>query len=132
MGDKNPKKRKHEEIETGEQAFKALDEISKHLNDPMVMEQSPNSGKIKIPKLFHENHKIVFYTAVGGVYMTCDNDHDISVPLTDDIESLIRSHERWELVARKLKEKCLELKRENELLAAMSVPVPSLPMFPTI
>ena len=71
------------------------------------------------------------YTAVGQVYMTSASDEDVRVPLEGDIDSLIRSHERWELVARKLKEKYLELKRQNQVLISTAYPVcPVPPLFP--
>ena len=122
------KYKKKAKIETAADAVRALDDI---VLDPFPLpdnlEEIPLPGKSKIPASFFDNHIEMKYTAVGQVYMTSSSDQDIRVPLSGDIDSLIRSHERWELVARKLKEKCLELKRQNHLLISTAYPVPPVP-----
>lgn len=117
------KSKKRVKIETAADAVRALDDI---ILDPfplpMNMEEITVSGKSKIHTSFFNKHVKTYYTSVGEVYMTHSSNHDISIPLTGDIDSLVRSHERWELVARKLKEKCIELKRQNEFLWKPSGP----------
>ena len=124
------KSNKKVKIETAEDAVRALDDI---ILDPFPLrvhlEENPVTGKSKIPSSFFDNHLKMKYTAVGQVYMTSTSDEDIRVPLEGDIDSLIRSHERWELVGRKLKEKCLELKRQNQFLISTSLLCPMPPTF---
>ena len=131
----NPKKRsnascekkskKKIKIETAADAVRALEDI---VLDPfplqVQLEEIPVTRKSKIPSSFFDNHFEMYYSAVGQVYMTSSSDQDIRVPLKGDIGSLICSHERWELVAGKLKEKCIELKRQNQVLISTSCPVP--------
>ena len=124
------KHKKKLKIETAADAVRALDDI---VLDPfplrVQLEEIPVTGNSKIPSSFFDNHLKMKYTAVGQVYMTSTSDEDVRVPLEGDIDSLIRSHERWELVARKLKEKCLELKRQNQVLIPTNLLRPVPPTF---
>ena len=126
------KSKKKVKIETAADAVRALDDI---VLDPfplqVQLQEIPVTGKSKIPASFFDNHIEMKYTAVGQVYMTSTSDQNIRLSLKGDIDSLIRSHERWELVARKLKEKCVELKRQNQVLVSTAYPVPPVPcLFP--
>ena len=124
------KSNKKVKIETAEDAVRALDDI---ILDPfplqVQLQEIPVTEKSKIHSSFFDNHVKMNYTAAGQVYMTSTSDQDIHVPLKGDIDSLIRSHERWELVARKLKERCLELKRQNQVLIPTNLLCPVPPTF---
>ena len=71
----------------------------------------------KIPRNFLDNHTKMFFSTTGyDVFMASGNDLDLKTPLKNDIRSLMASHDRWEMVARKLRDKCVELKREIAVL----------------
>ena len=105
--DQPEKKRK---IETAADAVRALD-------DP-IFDSLPGISDFNssftpmLPLDFFDNHVLTEYKTIGQVYMTIHLTDNIFSTLTGDVESLIKSHQRWELIARKLKEKCIELKNQ--------------------
>tara|TARA_R110002074_G_scaffold64184_1_gene153395 strand:- start:197 stop:568 length:372 start_codon:yes stop_codon:yes gene_type:complete len=101
------KKRK---IETAADAVRALDDPIFDLLPGISDFNTPTSPVLPVD--FFNNHVLTEYKTIGQVYMTIDLDENIFSTLTGDVESLIKSHQRWELIARKLKEKCIELKNQ--------------------
>ena len=130
-----PKSKKKVKIETAAGAVKALDDIVLGpLPLPMKMEMGVADETSKIPGHFFDNHAKMFLATTGyDVYMNSCINPDIKTPLKDDIKSLMVSHDRWEMIARKLRAKCVELKRDIALLWQSSSPVPPVSsVFPTL
>ena len=120
------KPRKKLKIETGEEAVKALDAIKLcPIALPSEMCIGSLSGSTKLPDNFFENRKRMMLSNIGEVYSTNGMVNRVPLPLTDDLRSLIDSHERWEIVANKLKEKCIELKHQIQNFWQVSPEKPS-------
>ena len=129
----NPKKRqktssetkpkKKQKIETAADAVKALDDIDIHpIALPAEMCIGSLNGSTKLPDNFFKNRKRQMLSNIGEVYSTEGMVKQIPLPLTDDLRSLIESHERWEVVAHKLRDKCMELKHQIEVFWQVSSP----------
>ena len=101
------KKRK---IETAADAVRALDDPIFDLLPGISDFNTPTSPVLPVD--FFNNHVLTEYKTIGQVYMTIDLDENIFSTLTGDVESLIKSHQRWELIARKLKGMCIKLKNQ--------------------
>ena len=121
---------KRRKIETSEDAVKNLDSI-KDLEDiglddllPLSPPISPCdfgiTGETKLPPSFFQNHTKTKNFSSGEVYATIFKPTNIEDPLTDDLISLIKSHDRWENLCYKILDKCKELRSENEMLKNMS------------
>ena len=117
------KLRKKVKIETAADAVRALDNIDVYpIALPPEMCIGSVSGSTKLPNNFFENRKRMTLSNIGEVYSTGGTVNRLSLPLTDDLRSLIESHERWEVVAHKLRDKCMELKHQMELFWQVSPP----------
>ena len=132
----NPKKRqktssetkpgKKLKIETAADAVKALDDIDVYpISLPAEMCIGSLKGSTKLPDNFFKNRKRTMLSNIGEVYSTGGIVNRIPLPLTDDLRSLIDSHERWEVVAHKLRDKCVELKHQIENFWQVSSENPS-------
>lgn len=121
----NPKKRA--KIETGADAVNALDKIIlQPFMSPKQVGENDVTGTSEIPKTFFNNHTNVFLNTLGEeVYMSYYTDPRIKTPLSGDIDSLIRSHQLWEEIAKRLRDKCVQLKRDIALLRQTSSIAPS-------
>ena len=92
----------------------------------MKMEMSVADETSKIPEHFFVNHTKIFFATTGyDVFMTSGTDPDLKTPLENNIKSLMDSHDRWAMIAQKLRDKCVELKRDIALLHQSSSPDPS-------
>ena len=117
------KPKKKQKIETAADAVKALDDIDIHpIALPAEMCIGFVSGSTKLPDNFFKNRKRQMLSNIGEVYSTGGMVNRLSLPLTDDLRSLIESHERWEVVAHKLRDKCMELKDQMEDFCQVSLP----------
>lgn len=107
---------KKAKIETGEDAFNELDEIIEKGKINLSLQPFPEPVITDFQSDFFDKHAVMKFTQIGKVFGNRSTFSDNKTELGDDVKSLILSNQRWEYIAKMLKEKCVELNEEKEEL----------------